>query len=237
MTPGLVLAQASFSYGNLPVLRPTDLEVPKGSALVVTGDNGVGKSTLLYVCAGLLPATGGRVLLDGHAPDPHRPSALYRAGVRPGFLFQNGGLLSNQSALANVSLALRYHADLFHLGEADVDARAREALREMRVTQTDMHALPAHLSFGTRKRVALARLIALEPGIVFFDDPDTGLDAQTLALFHGILTRYRDDPAVTMVVATNHELLLRRLGVEPRVLKAGRLVERGESTLEISLPR
>lgn len=231
MTPGLVLDHAAFSYGDLVVLRPTSMEVSRGSVVVVTGDNGVGKSTLLYVCAGLLPVTGGHVLLDGHAPDPQRPSTLFRAGVRVGFLFQNGGLLANQTALANVTLALRYHADVLELSARDVDRRARAALGEMRVAQTDMHALPAHLSFGMRKRVALARLIALQPSFVFFDDPDTGLDAQTLALFHEILLRYRDDPAVTMIVATNHQLLLRRLGVEPLVLRAGRLVERGESLL------
>lgn len=232
MTQGLLLDRASFSYGDLPVLRPTSLDVPAGSVLVVTGGNGVGKSTLLYVCAGLLPATSGRVTLAGHAPDPDRPSALFRAGVRTGFLFQGGGLLSNQSALANVTLALRYHADVLQLDDAAVEARARAALREMRIDQTDMHALPAHLSSGTRKRVALARLIALEPSFVFFDDPDTGLDGPALALFHDVLTRYRDDPAVTMLVATNHELLLRRLGVEPLELRAGRLLERAEPSLQ-----
>jgi phospholipid/cholesterol/gamma-HCH transport system ATP-binding protein len=205
---GLSLREVSFSYGDLPVLIETSLDVPRGSVLVVTGDNGVGKSTLLYVCAGLVPATNGRVLLDGHEPDPHRPSALFQSGVRCGFVFQNGGLLSNQSALSNVTLALSY-----------------DALSEARVDQADMHSLPAHLSFGVRKRIALARALALEPNFVFFDDPDTGLDATTLTLFHDILLRYRDDPAVTMVVATNHALLLRRLGVHPFELRGGELLD------------
>lgn len=220
---GLTLHDATFSYGDLPVLYETSLEVPRGSTLVVTGDNGVGKSTFLYVCAGLLPATGGKVLLDGHEPDPHRPSALFRSGVRRGFVFQNGGLLSNQSALSNVSLALSYHADVLGLDEGAIDRRARDALRETRVDQADMHSLPAYLSFGVQKRVALARALALEPNFVFFDDPDTGLDAATLTLFHQVLLRYRDDPAVTMVVATNHALLLRRLGIHPLELRGGEL--------------
>lgn len=222
---GLSLREASFSYGDLPVLVETSLEVPRGSTLVVTGDNGVGKSTLLYVCAGLLPASHGKVLLDGHEPDPHRPSALFHSGVRRGFVFQNGGLLSNQSALANVTLALSYHADVLGLDPATIDQRARDALREARVDQADMHTLPAHLSFGLRKRIALARALALEPNFVFFDDPDTGLDATTLSLFHDILLRYRDNPGVTMVVATNHALLLRRLGVHPLELRGGELLD------------
>ncbi len=222
---GLSLREASFSYGDLPVLVETSLDVPRGSVLVVTGDNGVGKSTLLYVCAGILHSTSGHVLLDGHEPDPHRPSALFRSGVRRGFVFQNGGLLSNQSALANVTLALSYHADVLGLDDAAIDRRARDALSEAHVDQADMHSLPAHLSYGVRKRVALARALALEPNFVFFDDPDTGLDAPTLSLFHDILIRYRDDPTVTMVVATNHALLLRRLGVHPFELRGGELLD------------
>jgi phospholipid/cholesterol/gamma-HCH transport system ATP-binding protein len=222
---GLSLREVSFSYGDLPVLIETSLDVPRGSVLVVTGDNGVGKSTLLYVCAGLVPATNGRVLLDGHEPDPHRPSALFQSGVRCGFVFQNGGLLSNQSALSNVTLALSYHADVLGLDSGAIEQRARDALSEARVDQADMHSLPAHLSFGVRKRIALARALALEPNFVFFDDPDTGLDATTLTLFHDILLRYRDDPAVTMVVATNHALLLRRLGVHPFELRGGELLD------------
>jgi len=225
---GISLREASFSYGDLPVLLETSLDVPRGSAFVVTGDNGVGKSTLLYVCAGLLPAASGHVLLDGHEPEPRRPSALFQSGVRCGFVFQNGGLLSNQSALSNVTLALSYHADILGLDADAIDRRARDALGEARVAQTDMHSLPAHLSFGVRKRIALARALALEPNFVFFDDPDTGLDATTLSLFHDILLRYRDDPAVTMVVATNHALLLRRLGVQPLELRGGELLDHND---------
>ncbi|HEY4103996.1 MAG TPA: ATP-binding cassette domain-containing protein [Polyangiaceae bacterium] len=223
---GLVLERATFSYGELWVLRDTDLHVPRGGDLLVTGDNGVGKSTFLFLCAGLVPATTGRVLLDGRVPHVATPSDLVRHGVRRGVLFDSGGLLSNLSALGNVTLALRYHADVFGLDEREIDRRARAALTELRVAQTDFHALPAHLSLGVRKRVSLARALVLEPNFVFFDDPDAGLDSATRRLVYDLLERFRDDPKMTMVIASNSRPLIERLGVETVELRHGYLLRK-----------
>src|SRR5688500_7198770 len=196
MKDGLWLEDAAFRYGDLWVLRETELHVPPGRTLIVTGDNGVGKSTLLYLCAGLLNATTGHVWLDGHPASARMPSELMRQGVRRGFLFGQGGLLSNLSALANVTLGLGYHAVVFGISEKELDTRARDALSQMRVAQGDFHALPAHLSLGVRKRVALARALALDPNFVFLDDPDGGLDSTTRQLVYERLERFRDDSRI-----------------------------------------
>ena len=225
-SPGLVVLDASFRYGDIVVLDDESLSVEPGETLVVTGENGVGKSTLLYLCAGLIPVSSGAVLLDGRSPDRVHPSALFRAGVRRGFVFQQGGLLSNLSAFANVVLALRYHADVLGLDEATVDRRARDALARMDVARADMHALPAHLSFGVRKRVAVARALALEPNFMFFDDPDAGLDPESARLVQDLLVSCRDDPRITSVVASNHRGLLDRLEVQPHELCGGKLLQR-----------
>ncbi|MES1183674.1 MAG: ATP-binding cassette domain-containing protein [Myxococcales bacterium] len=224
MKDGLWLEDVSFKYGDLWVLRETELHVPPGRTLIVTGDNGVGKSTLLYVCAGLLNASGGHVWLDGHLVAAKKPSELMRQGVRRGFLFGQGGLLSNLSALANVTLALRYHADLFGMDDEDLTSKARQALAELRVAQTDFHALPAHLSLGVRKRVALARALALNPNFVFLDDPDGGLDSATRNLVYERLERFRDDSGITVMVATNSRQLIERLGIHPMELAHGHLL-------------
>lgn len=229
MKDGLWLEDASFRYGDLWVIRETELHVPPGRTLIVTGDNGVGKSTLLYVCAGLLNATAGHVWLDGHQAAAKKPSELMRQGVRRGFLFGQGGLMSNLSALANVTLSLRYHADIFDLDEKEVTARAREALAQLRVAQSDFHALPAHLSLGVRKRVALARALALEPNFVFLDDPDGGLDSATRNLVYERLERFRDDPRMTVVIATNSRQLIDRLGLHPMELAHGHLLPEDET--------
>ena len=224
MSLGLELQGASFRYGELWVLVETSLVLPPGGTLVLTGENGVGKSTLLFLLGGLLPATNGRVLLDGHEPSILRPSDLVRQGVRRGFVFQHGGLLSNLSALDNVALALRYHADVLGIDEAAAVRRAREALGELRIGQADLHALPAHLSVGVRQRVALARALALDPNFVFLDDPDQGLDEATTELVLDLLVRLRDDARMTVILTTTDPVVVDRLGVPVMRLENGRLV-------------
>jgi ABC-type multidrug transport system ATPase subunit len=225
---GLTLEHASFRYGTLWVLLETSLSVAQGETLVVTGENGVGKSTLLYLLAGLVPATSGHVLLDGHEPSAARPSDLVRRGVRRGFVFQHGGLFANLTAVDNVLLALRYHADVLGLNDADVTLRGREALRELRVAQADWHTLPAHLSVGVRQRVALARALAIQPNFVFLDDPDQGLDEATRELVLDLLVRLRDERKMTVVLTTTDPVVVQRLGVTVLRLEQGRLIEGGE---------
>jgi ABC-type multidrug transport system ATPase subunit len=221
---GLVLEKASFRYGTLWVLVETTLGVLPGETLVITGENGVGKSTLLYVLGGLLTATTGRVLFDGHEPSVSRPSELVRRGVRRGFVFQHGGLFSNLSALDNVLLALRYHADVLGLDEEAVVTRARDTLRDLRVAPSDLNALPAHLSVGVRQRVSLARALAIDPNFVFMDDPDQGLDEATRQFVLDRLVRLRDDKKRTVVLTTTDPEVVDRLGVRVMRLQAGRLI-------------
>ena len=222
---GLCLRDVSLKLGALTILRRETMELRKGETLVVTGENGVGKSTFLYLCAGLLPATSGAVLLDGRLVDTLRPSELVHGGVRRGVVFQHGGLLSNMSALANVTLGLSYHKDIFKLSDEAIDLRAREALTAVGLEAPEIHAIPARLSFGLRKRVAFARALALEPNFVFCDDPDSGLDAANTRIIHDRLVRWRDDPEVTSVIVTNHKMLIDRLAIPAYELSEGQLIE------------
>ena len=221
------MRSVSFRHGETIVLDNASLHVPKGAMCVVTGANASGKSTLLYVSAGLVKPESGECTLGGHRANLGRPSDLFRKGIRLGLVFQEGGMLSNMNALANVALPLRYHADVLGISVREIEQRARAALDRVGLTRSEMYALPAHLSFGVRKRLALARAIALNPNFFFFDDPDVGLDQDTAAIVHEILCRYRDDPEVTCLVATNRDILVDRLGVPGYTLQNGRLYERG----------
>ena len=223
MQSGLSLENASFRYGTLWVLLETSLDVASGETLVLTGENGVGKSTLLYLLGGLLPATSGRVLFDGHEPNVSRPSDLVRLGVRRGFVFQHGALFANLTALDNVLLALRYHADVLGLDEQGVAQRGREILRELRVANTDFHTRPAHLSVGVRQRVSIARALAIQPNFVFLDDPDQGLDENTRELVLDLLMRLRDERKMTVVLTTTDPEVVQRLDVRVLELTQGRL--------------
>lgn len=223
---GIILKGASFRFAHAEILKDASLSVRRGGACVITGPSGSGKSTLLCICAGLLPLRRGILRIGGERPEPLRPSELLRRGVRIGFVFQEGGLLSNMNALANVALPLRYHMDVLGIGVADVERRSRAALDRVGLTEAQRYELPALLSLGVRKRVALARAIALDPNFFYFDDPDVGLDPATALLVHETLSGYRDDPEVTMVVATNRESLIDTLGVSSHLLSAGKLVPR-----------
>ncbi len=224
MNQGLTATDVTFRYGDVVVLENESFEIPAGNTLVVTGGNGVGKSTLLYLCAGLVAAQAGSIRLHGHLPNVAKPSALVRSGVRTGFLFQQGGLVSNLNVITNVKLGLRYHADVLSLSEEAIDERAQQALSRVRIGESEQYALPAHLSFGTRKRVALARAIALKPNFMFFDDPDAGLDSATSAVVHALILECRDDPTITTLVSTNHRLLIDAIGFAPKELHGGHLL-------------
>jgi phospholipid/cholesterol/gamma-HCH transport system ATP-binding protein len=206
-----------------------DLELDRGQSLVVEGTSGVGKSTFLQVSSGLIPPTHGSVLLAGERADGVRPSDLFRLGVRRGYVFEKGGLLHNLSAIGNVTLALRYHADLLGIDEKEIDHRARTALSRLRVSQADLHALPAHLSFGTQKRIALARVLVLEPNFVFCDDPDLGLDAASASIVYDVLRELRDDTHVTLLITSNSRALIDRLHSRSVELVSGYLLERGQA--------
>lgn len=234
---GILLQGASFRYAHAEVLNDARLDVQKGETCIVTGGSGAGKSTLLYVSAGLVPLRRGIIRIGGERPDPLRPSELLRKGIRTGFVFEEGGLLSNMNALANVALPLRYHMDVLGITVAEVERRSREALSRVQVTDSQMYELPALLSLGVRKRIALARAMAIRPNFFYFDDPDVGMDRSTATLVLEILCEYRDDPNVTMIVATNREALIDALSVRGYVLAGGRLVERQVAPLPPMVPR
>jgi ABC-type multidrug transport system ATPase subunit len=128
--------------------------------------------------------------------------------------------------LNNVILPLRYHADVLGIDERAIDVTARELLSELRVSQNDFHTLPAHLSVGVRRRVSLARALAIRPNFLFFDDPDANLDAGTRRIVYELIERFRDDQSATMVLTTTSRELIDRLGIPVRELAHGHLLER-----------
>jgi phospholipid/cholesterol/gamma-HCH transport system ATP-binding protein len=221
--PGVTLDRVHFSYNEKEILSGISWEIHQGQGAVITGSSGCGKSTFLQIAAGLLPTSRGSVLLAGHPVQSLLPSERIRRGLRTGFVFQDGGLFSNMDAYANVSLALDYHRDVIGLDDAGVISRTEEALETAQISKSHWRELPAHLSFGDRKRLALARAIALRPNFFFFDDPDVGNDQVTAKITYQILHELRDDPEITLIIATNRSNLIDRLGVPGFRLEKGDL--------------
>jgi phospholipid/cholesterol/gamma-HCH transport system ATP-binding protein len=221
--PGITLDRVQFGYDSEPILKELSWELDQGQNAVVTGGSGSGKSTLLQIAAGLLPPQKGAVLLGGRPLSRLTPSQRVRQGVRTGVVFQDGGLFSNQDVFSNVSLALLYHQDVFELSDDDVKQRTKEALQAAQIGRSYWQTLPAHLPFGDRKRLALARAIAVRPNFFYFDDPDIGTDQRTAKVTTQLLCQLRDDPDVTLMVATNRTRLVDQLGVPGFRLENGNL--------------
>jgi phospholipid/cholesterol/gamma-HCH transport system ATP-binding protein len=160
------------SYGNLKVLEDISCAIRDGKITVFIGPSGVGKSVMMKMIVGLERPDAGRVLVDGKDVAAMGEKNLYRLRRTMGMLFQDGALFDSMTAGENVAFPLRQHTDLTEREIARVVAEKLE-LVGMPGCEGKM---PSELSGGMRKRVGLARAIALEPAIVLFDEPTSGLD-------------------------------------------------------------
>lgn len=192
----------ALGYGDRVVLDGINLSVWKGEIVTILGGSGCGKSTLLKAMIGLLPPLRGSILLGGHLiTGPDALEDLIPARRRIGVLFQSGALMGSLSLAENVALPIQEFAglspelieDIVHLKLEMVGLAGFEAY------------LPAELSGGMRKRAALARAIAMDPEILFCDEPSAGLDPVTSAEMDELLLELNRVLGITMVVVT-HEL-------------------------------
>ncbi len=188
-------------YGDRTILNGVDLQVRAGEVRVILGGSGCGKSTLLRHCIGLNDPAGGEVEILGQRLDrldvKDRNALLERIGV----LFQNGALLGSLPIGQNVALPLVEHTTL---PEEVIHEMVRLKLAAVEMTHAE-YLLPSELSGGMRKRAALARAIALDPELLFCDEPSAGLDPLTSAELDALILRLRDRFGMGIVVVT-HEL-------------------------------
>jgi phospholipid/cholesterol/gamma-HCH transport system ATP-binding protein len=201
-TGDLVRALAlTTSFGDRTVLDGVDLAIRQGEVFVILGPSGCGKTTLLRNLAGLLPPDMGSVSVSGHDLYSAPPQLLHRMRLRTGLSFQGGALLGSLSVLDNVALPLRENTNL---SESVIIETARMKLDMVGLLHAaELH--PSSLSGGMRKRAAIARAIALDPDIVYFDEPSAGLDPITAAEIDNVIIKLNKVFGITMVVVT-HDL-------------------------------
>lgn len=222
------------SFGENRVLRGLDLCVERGSTMVILGSSGSGKSVLVSTLVGLLTPDAGEVWVDGVDVAPFSSAEQWHPiWMKTGFLFQGAALFDSMTVGENIAFPLRQHTDL---AEAEVRERVARVLSWIDLAGIE-DKMPSELSGGMQKRVGLARTIVLEPQIVIYDEPTTGLDPLTSDTISELVLRLQKEREVTSIVVTHDVrcafLVADRVAMldEGRVLVEGPLEEIKESAV------
>ena len=188
------------AFGDKVVLRGVDLDVNRGETQVIMGSSGSGKSVMLSMLVGLLTPDEGEVIFDGEDVAGYRTIDEWRrVWLRTGFLFQGAALFDSMNVGENVGFPLRQHSKM---SEEQITARVAEVLSWIELEGIEKK-MPSELSGGMQKRVGLARAIVLEPEVVVYDEPTTGLDPLTSDTISELIRRLQRERQVTSIVVTH----------------------------------
>ena len=187
------------SFGTKHVLSGFTLEVKEGETMVIIGYSGTGKSVAIKHIVGLLEPDKGTVFVDGLEVPKLSRRELYALRAKIGYVFQFSALFDSLSVAENVAMGLIKQG---HLSTAEIDVRVQEALELVDLPGSG-DTMPIELSGGMRKRVGIARAIALRPKYLLYDEPTTGLDPVTAAVIDELMIRMRDKLGVTSIVITH----------------------------------
>ena len=207
------------AFGPKKVLEGFSLEVNEGETMVLIGYSGTGKSVAIKHIVGLLEPDSGTVWVDGKEVPRLARDELYELRSKIGYVFQFAALFDSLSIGDNVAMGLRKEG---RLSERDIMSRVGEALELVDLPGVESK-YPAELSGGMRKRVGIARAIALKPRYILYDEPTTGLDPVTSAIIDRLMVRTREHLGVTGVVVTHDMRSAYTVGDRIAMLYEGRI--------------
>ncbi len=222
--PMIQIVDLHKSFGSHHVLSGITLDVPAGSTLVILGGSGSGKTVLMKHMIGLLKPDSGRVVVDGEDIVPLGPEGLERMRRKFGMVFQAAALFDSMTVFENVSFPLREHRK--ELSEEQIRALVKEKLGIVGLKNVE-EKYPADLSGGMRKRVGLARAIVLDPKIVLYDEPTTGLDPITTDYVDEMILDAKKELGVTSVVISHDIASAFKVADNIAFLYQGNIVDQG----------
>jgi len=197
--PAIEFRQVHKTFEQIPVLTGMDLAIRPGETLTIIGGSGSGKSVTLKLIVGLLKPESGQILIEGEDIVPMAEDRLLQVRKKIGMVFQNSALFDSLSVAENIAYPLREHTTM---SETEIRERIRETLNLVGLEGVEEKD-PADLSGGMRKRVALARAIALVPRIILYDEPTTGLDPTNTEKINELIVDTAEKLGVTSVVVTH----------------------------------
>jgi phospholipid/cholesterol/gamma-HCH transport system ATP-binding protein len=207
------------AFGPKRVLEGFSLDVVEGETMVIIGYSGTGKSVAIKHIVGLLEPDSGQVIVDDLEVPKLSRRELYQLRARIGYVFQFAALFDSFTIGENVAMGLRKQQEL---SDAEIDTRVKEALDLVDRPNVE-NRFPAELSGGMRKRVGIARAIALRPKYLLYDEPTTGLDPVTSAVIDQLMVRMRDRLGVTSIVITHDMRSAYTVGTRIAMLYQGRI--------------
>ena len=216
MANGIVIEGLVKEFGDRRVLKGIDLTVGDGECVAVMGSSGGGKTTLLRCIAGLIAPTAGRVSVDGISIHDEPEKARDRMGM----VFQSAALFDSLNVRDNILFGVRRHRKVKRKLEKDL---LKETLSRVALNDVE-NLLPAELSGGMRKRVGLARALALAPKVLLYDEPTTGLDPLTTYQIDETINDVRKTLGVTSLVVSHDLMSVRRIANRVAFLHGGELV-------------
>ena len=223
-TPLIRLESVSKSFGPVQALEGIDLEFNRGQTTVVLGPSGCGKSVMLKHIIGLLRPDTGQVRFNDRRIDQLREHELVDIRRRVGFLFQQGALFDSMTVGQNIAFPLREHTAV---SRAERFRRVDRMLELVGVPGT-ADRMPSELSGGQRKRIALARSIVLEPEVVLYDEPTTGLDPIRSDVIAQLILRLQDALSLTSIVVTHDIPTAFKIADTMVMMNQGRILMTGE---------
>ena len=212
------------SFGSNAILKGINLKLNKGENLVILGRSGSGKSVTIKCIVGLVKSDKGSIKISGQEITDLNYDELNNLRVRIGFMFQNGALYDSMSIRQNLKFTLKHHTS--DLSEEEIESKIIEALENVGLEES-IDKMPAELSGGMQKRIALARALIIKPEIILYDEPTSGLDTITSREISELILNIQKKFKTSSIIITHDMPCAKITGNRILILKEGEIIAEG----------